>query len=71
MNAHCLPSEEIIRYLDGVVRCIECLCIENGVEKIKPIAGEVLVFRGRAPQKYDGLATRLVILVVEPSGMYS
>jgi adenylate cyclase len=35
--AHDLPPEEIIDYLDEMVRCFDQLCAERGVEKIKTI----------------------------------
>jgi adenylate cyclase len=44
--AHDLPPEEIIGYLDGVVRCFDRLCAENGVEKIKTIGDRYMAVGG-------------------------
>ncbi len=44
--AHDLPPEEIVGYLDGMVRCFDRLCAENGVEKIKTIGDRYMVVGG-------------------------
>jgi adenylate cyclase len=44
--AHDLPPEEIIGYLDGMVRCFDRLCAENGVEKIKTIGDRYMAVGG-------------------------
>jgi adenylate cyclase len=44
--AHDLPPEEIIGYLDGIVRCFDRLCAENGVEKIKTIGDRYMAVGG-------------------------
>jgi adenylate cyclase len=45
-TAHDLPPEEIIGYLDGMVRCFDRLCAENGVEKIKTIGDRYMAVGG-------------------------
>jgi len=44
--AHDLPPEEIIGYLDAVVRCFDRLCAERGVEKIKTIGDRYMAVGG-------------------------
>ena len=44
--AHDLPPEEIIGYLDGMVRCFDRLCAENNVEKIKTIGDRYMAVGG-------------------------
>jgi adenylate cyclase len=44
--AHDLPPEEIIDYLDGMVRCFDRLCAENNVEKIKTIGDRYMAVGG-------------------------
>ena len=44
--AHALPPEEIISYLDAIVRCFDRLCAENGVEKIKTIGDRYMAVGG-------------------------
>jgi adenylate cyclase len=44
--AHDLPPEDIIGYLDGMVRCFDRLCAENGVEKIKTIGDRYMAVGG-------------------------
>jgi len=44
--AHDVPPEEIIGYLDGMVRCFDRLCAENGVEKIKTIGDRYMAVGG-------------------------
>jgi adenylate cyclase len=44
--AHDLPPEEIIGYLDSIVRCFDRLCAENGVEKIKTIGDRYMAVGG-------------------------
>jgi adenylate cyclase len=44
--AHDLAPEEIIGYLDGMVRCFDRLCAENGVEKIKTIGDRYMAAGG-------------------------
>jgi adenylate cyclase len=44
--AHDLPPEEIIDYLDAIVRCFDRLCAENGVEKIKTIGDRYMAVGG-------------------------
>jgi len=43
---HDLPPEEIIGYLDGMVRCFDRLCAENNVEKIKTIGDRYMAVGG-------------------------
>jgi len=44
--AHDLPPEEILSYLDSMVRCFDRLCAENGVEKIKTIGDRYMAVGG-------------------------
>jgi class 3 adenylate cyclase len=44
--AHDLPPEEIIGYLDAMVRCFDRLCVEHGVEKIKTIGDRYMAAGG-------------------------
>jgi adenylate cyclase len=44
--AHDLPPEEIIGYLDSMVRCFDRLCAEYSVEKIKTIGDRYMAVGG-------------------------
>jgi adenylate cyclase len=63
--AHDLPPEEIIGYLDGVVRCFDRLCAENSVEKIKTIGDRYMAVGGLTGDSHgQAVATAKLALAI-------
>jgi adenylate cyclase len=44
--AHDLPPDEVVAFLDGLVRCFDVLCGQFGVEKIKTIGDSYMAVAG-------------------------
>jgi class 3 adenylate cyclase len=66
--AHDLPPEEIISYLDAVVRCFDRLCAENGVEKIKTIGDRYMAVGGLTGNpRGQAVATAKLALAIQRS----
>jgi adenylate cyclase len=52
--ARTLPPEEIVDYLDGLVRAFDALCVEHGVEKIKTIGDSYMAVAGLSGDSREG-----------------
>jgi adenylate cyclase len=52
--AHELPPEEVVDYLDGLVRAFDALAEQHGVEKIKTIGDCYMAIGGRDGNAADG-----------------
>ncbi|QCK85530.1 adenylate/guanylate cyclase domain-containing protein [Phreatobacter aquaticus] len=52
--AHALPPEEVVAYLDDLVRSFDRLCADHGVEKIKTIGDSYMAASGVGAQGADG-----------------
>jgi adenylate cyclase len=52
--ARALPPEEVVEYLDDLVRSLDALCAEHGVEKIKTIGDCYMAVGGLAGDRAGG-----------------
>jgi len=52
--AHALPPEQVVDYLDDLVRTFDTLCDQHGVEKIKTIGDCYMAIAGRGGDARDG-----------------
>lgn len=71
--AHALPPEEIVAYLDGLVRSFDALCDTHGAEKIKTIGDCYMAVAGIDGDGPGGACAigRLALAMLESTGRYA